>query len=187
MKNQIRNNLLLKRKQLSKKDVIEKSDKIKHRLFDLDEFKKSKAILFYVSYDNEVFTHKMIKESQSAGKQIIVPFSDKENRCLILSELKDWDELMPGSYGILEPSMENIREIRIDDVDLVIVPGVGFDKKGRRIGHGFGYYDNLLKRSNAYRIGLAFEAQIVDKIPTEDHDLPVHKIITEDRIINCRN
>jgi 5-formyltetrahydrofolate cyclo-ligase len=71
---------------------------------------------------------------------------------------------------------------------LIIVPGLGFDTNGCRIGHGKGYYDNLLKNSrNALHIGLAFEAQIVKKIPVDAHDLPVHMIVTEKRVIDCRN
>ena len=69
---------------------------------------------------------------------------------------------------------------------MILVPGIGFDKKGSRIGHGKGYYDNLLKNSNrAVHIGLAFECQIVKCIPTQNHDIPVDKIVTEKRIIDC--
>ena len=69
---------------------------------------------------------------------------------------------------------------------MIIVPGVGFDEKGQRIGHGMGYYDKLLKKSTkAQHIGLAFECQMVEKIPTYKHDVSVDKIITEKRVINC--
>jgi len=187
MKHKIRKELIKTRKKLSKKEVLEKSNRIKKRLFGINEFKKASTILFYVSYDNEVYTHDMIKESMSNNKNVIVPISDRKNRRLILSKLNNWDDLILGSYGILEPSKDKIKETSIEKVDLIIVPGVGFDKTGRRIGHGKGYYDNLLKNStNALHIGLAFEAQIVKKIPTESHDLPVNKIITEKRVIDCR-
>ena len=86
-------------------------------------------------------------------------------------EFKKWDDLEPGSYGILEPNSEKIRKISTEKIDLIIVPGIGFDSKGNRIGHGKGYYDNLLKNSKkAIHIGLAFEKQIVIKIPVEYHD-----------------
>ena len=187
MKDKIRKELLEIRKHLSKDEVLEKSNKIKKRLFVMNEFKQSSTILFYVSYDNEVYTHEMIKESISNGKNVIVPISDKKNRRLILSQLDNWDNLKPGSYGILEPQKDKIKKVSIDKVDLAIVPGVGFDESGHRIGHGKGYYDDLLKNSKkASHIGLAFEAQIVKKIPIEAHDLPVHKIVTEKRVIDCR-
>ena len=186
MKNVIRKELIVKRKKMSKKEVLEKSRLLKKRLFEIDEFKQASTILFYVSYGNEVYTHDMIKESISKGRHIVVPISDKENRRLILSEFGEWNNLEPGSYGILEPRKDKMKEIPVGKVDLIIVPGVGFDEKGNRLGHGKGYYDNLLRNSTkALHIGLAFEFQLVDEIPVEDHDMKVDKIVTEGRIINC--
>lgn len=187
MKDKIRKELKEKREKLFEKEVLEKSNKIKKRLFEMNEFKNASTILFYISYNNEVYTHDMIKECISNKKNVIVPISDKENRRLILSELENWDDLELGSYDILEPRKDKIKEISIDKVDLIIVPGVGFDESGRRIGHGKGYYDNLLRNSkNALHIGLAFEFQIVKKIPTEAHDISVHKIVTEKRVLDCK-
>ena len=186
MKRKLRKELIDIRKNIPKNEVLEKSNKIKKRLFELDEFKNTSNILFYVSYDNEVYTHDMIKESKKIGKLVIVPFSDKSNRRLILSELNNWDSLKPGSYGILEPQKNKIKKFSIEKIDLIILPGVGFDESGRRIGHGKGYYDNLLKKSkNSLHVGLAFESQIVNRVPIEKHDIPVDKIITEKRVINC--
>lgn len=186
MKKKLRKKLLEVRKNLDKNEIFQKSELIKNNLFELIEFKKAETVLYYVSYDNEVYTHNMIKECFSMEKNVIVPISDKENRRLILSKLEDWNELESGSYGILEPRKEKIKEIPITEIDLIIAPGVGFDENGHRIGHGKGYYDNLLRESkNVLIIGLAFEVQIVKKIPTDSHDLPVHKIVTERRVIDC--
>jgi 5-formyltetrahydrofolate cyclo-ligase len=143
--------------------------------------------MFYISYDNEVYTHDMIKENLKNKKKVIVPVSDIQNRCLILSELHSWNDLKPGSYKILEPIKNKIKKVSIDKIDMIIVPGLGFDEQGKRIGHGKGYYDNLLSNSkNAVHIGLAFEVQIVKKIPVNSYDIPVHKIITEERVIGCK-
>jgi len=185
MKKLVRKELIELRKKTSKRDVLEKSNIIKNKLFQLPEYKQSSTILFYVSYGNEVFTHNMIKESMKAGKIVVVPKSDTENRRLILSELSNWNDLEKGSHGILEP--KKINEIFINKIDLVIIPGVGFDKNGNRIGHGKGYYDNLIGSSkNILPIGLAFEFQIVEKIPINSYDFPVQKIITEKRVISCK-
>ena len=184
MKDKIRRELIKKRKKISKNEVQSKSNQIKKRLFAMNEFKQASTILFYVSYDNEVNTHEMIKECLSK-KYVIVPISDETNRRLILSKLDNWNDLEIGSYGIFEPKNDKIKEISIENIDLIIVPGVGFDECGHRIGHGKGYYDNLLKNSmNISNIGLAFEFQIVKKIPIELHDLPVQKIITEERVLD---
>jgi 5-formyltetrahydrofolate cyclo-ligase len=188
MKDEIRKKLIEMRKNLDKKEIFKKSNQIKKRLYDMNEFKQSKSILFYVSYDNEVYTHDMIKEGISKKIDIIIPVIDKKDSSLILSKLVNWANLKTGSYGILEKSKDNIKEYPLENVDLIIVPGIGFDESGNRIGHGKGYYDNLLKKSaKAYHIGLAFEKQIINKIPIDNHDIPLHKVITEDRVINCRN
>ncbi len=186
MKEDLRKELLKKRKSLSNLDVLKKSSQIEKRLFKMNEYKKSQMILYYISYDNEVCTHYMIKNSMLEGKNVVVPLSNKKNITLILSKLDKWDDLKIGSYKILEPKKEYIKRVSIDKIDLIIVPGVGFDKQGNRIGHGIGYIDKLLQDSNyASHIGLAFELQIVDSISTEKHDISVNKIITEKRIINC--
>ena len=97
--------------------------------------------------------------------------------------MKSWEELRVGSYGILEPRIEKIRKTNVEDLELIIVPGIAFDKNGNRLGHGKGYYDRILGKTNATKIGLAFEFQIVGKIPTNENDKPVDIIITEERVI----
>jgi len=186
MKDRIRKELIDLRKNLSKNDVLKKSNKIKNRLFKMKEFKLASTILFYVSYDNEVYTHEMIKDCITNKKNVVVPVTDKKNKLLILSKLESWDDLCLGAYNIFEPKKEKIKEISIDKLDLIIAPGVGFDQQGHRIGHGKGYYDNLLKNSKAPTIGLAFEFQIIKNIPIEKHDIPMDEIVTEKRIIVCK-
>jgi 5-formyltetrahydrofolate cyclo-ligase len=184
MKDVIRKELIEKRKKMSKKEVLEKNKLIKKRLFEINEFKKASTILFYVSYGNEVYTHDMIKEALN-DKKVVVPISNKEDCSLSLSILDSWNDLEEGSYGILEPRKDCIKEISIDEIDLIIVPGVGFDLNGNRLGHGKGYYDRLLEKTKAISIGLAFELQIVKNIPTDRNDVPVDIIVTEERIIEC--
>ena len=185
-KNEIRKILKNKRLNLSKNEILTKSKQIKNRLFQMDEFKKAKNILFYVSYDNEVFTHDAIKEAL-IDKIIVVPISNIKDNSLIFSRLNSFKDLEEGAYGILEPKKDLIKEITIDKIDLIIVPGIGFDLRGNRIGHGKGFYDRFLKNTNALILALAFEFQIIEKIPIEEHDKPVDIIITEKRIINCKN
>ena len=187
MKNASREELIKKRKKILKSEVINKSRLIEKNLFKLDEFKSSNTILFYVSYNNEVYTHDMIKKCLSMGKNLIVPTSDVIKKDLFLSKLDRWEDLEKGSYNILEPKIKSEKDIFLDDINLIIVPAVGFDIMGNRLGHGFGYYDKLLEKSRrAIHIGLAFEFQIINNIKSDKHDIPVDKIITEKRIIYCR-
>jgi 5-formyltetrahydrofolate cyclo-ligase len=99
-----------------------------------------------------------------------------------------WDDLLSGTYGILEPSGSNGNEVESAALDLIIVPGVVFDRRGNRIGHGKGYYDQLLRKtSTIISIGLLFECQLVNYIPVEEHDVRVRKIITEKRVLDCED
>ena len=135
MKDELRKIVKEKRNRLQKIDVLTKSSQIKKRVFDLKEFKQAKTVLFYVSYDNEVYTHDMIKESMLMGKQVVAPKSDTNNNTLLLSKLTKWDDLELGAYTILEAKKEAFKEISINSIDFAIVPGVVFDEKGHRIGH----------------------------------------------------
>ncbi len=185
-KDQLRSEIKKKRENLSKDEVREKSNAIKNRLFEMKLFRNSQTILFYVSYDAEVYTHHMIKESIELGKNVVVPKSVTQDNSLILSKLKSWDDLKIGAYNILEPKKETIKEVDVESIDLILVPGVVFDEKGNRIGHGKGYYDRLLNKSkNTSHVGLAFECQLVESVPIDRHDLPVHIIITEKQILYC--
>mgnify|MGYP001437148863 CR=1 FL=1 len=188
MKQTLKSEISEKRKALSKEEIKEKSSKIKENLYSLEEFKKAKNILFYVSFNDEVDTHEIIKELlANKEKNIIVPYVVKNNPILQLSEIKNFNELEPKTWGILEPKDEFIRKFDIENVDLVIIPGIVFDQNGHRIGYGYGYYDRFLKKldKNVVKIGFGFEFQIVDKIPEEKHDVPVDIMVTEKRVINC--
>lgn len=186
MKDRLRKSIEKKRNTLSTSEVLEKSSRIKKRIFEMDLFRDAQTILFYVSYGNEVYTHDMIKESISLGKTVVVPKSVTKNNALILSRLTDWNNLEVGAYNILEPKQEPIEQVDVESIDLIIVPGVVFDESGNRIGHGKGYYDRLLNDSqNIPNIGLAFELQMIDNIESEKHDEKIDVIITEDRIMKC--
>ena len=186
MKKEIRSTILKKRDSMLFSEVLEKSKRIKEQVFDMDEFKDAKNILFYVSYDNEVYTHEMIKESLEIKKQIVVPKTDMKNHKILCSSLSQWDDLLVGTYNILEPRQECLNEVSLESIDLIVIPGIAFDYQGNRIGHGMGYYDRLLqKKIKAHCVGLAFEFQIVESIPIEHYDVKVEKIVTEKRIITC--
>lgn len=180
-KEQVRRKLFLERKKLDKTFILEKSKEIQIKIFSLPEYIEADTIMFYISYDNEVYTHSMIKDCLKQGKIIVVPKVD--NKDIIPSILTSWSELGIGSYNILEP--KQIKPIEKEDIDIIIVPGIGFDIHGYRIGHGKGYYDRFLKTLNILKIGLAFEFQILQDIPHDEYDIKMDKIITEERIIEC--
>lgn len=179
MKDNLRKVILAKRASLSPAEIKNKSDEIRKRLFSLREFKEAEVVMFFVSYRSEVNTHKMISQALK-GKIVAVPKTS--SRSMVPSIITSMKELSPNKKGILEP--KKIRKIGLKDIDVVIVPGIAFDKKCHRLGYGRGYYDKFLKKvPNAVKIGLAFDLQIVKDMPHEKHDIPVNKVITEKRIL----
>ena len=159
---------------------LEKSRKIQSKLFKLGVFKKAKAILFYVSFKGEVETLGMIKKALEKGKKILVPVCDKKRKAITPCYLTQPDtELAKGAYCIPEPVAK--LKAKPDDIDLVIVPGVAFDRSGNRLGRGLGYYDRFLKNlpTNISKVGLAFDFQIVKSLKNiiEPQDTPIDKVI----------
>ncbi len=186
-KEEIRKKILKKRLSLTYEDIRDKSHQAFLTLADTLEYINSQNILFYAATRSEVQTEEMIKMSIEMGKNIFVPIILPESINLAPSKIFDFDiELEKGKKGILEPKKEYHRLFPSENIDLIIVPGIAFDLKGNRVGRGFGYYDNFLRkvRSSAKIIALAFEMQIVKKIFVDKNDIPVDKIITEKRIIN---
>lgn len=185
MKKVIRNEVLRKRDKIPQEVKSVKDALIKEKLFSTQEFVNSKIIIFYASFRSEIDTISMIQKSLEMGKRVVLPKVDKERHMLSLYEIKDLNELSPGYMGIPEPSLADERTVDIDDVDLVIIPGAGFDYSGNRLGYGAGYYDILLSKSKKKIsiIALAYEEQIVDSIPSEKHDVKVDVIVTDTRVI----
>ncbi len=188
MKNEIRKKVLGERKSMPLPEVSEKSDKILEYILESDFYKNAEVIMAYIDFRNEVMTEKLIKKATSEGKRVVIPISIVETRQLVLSEIIDYDnELEPGAYGILEPKKEYIREVDPQLVDLVLVPGVAFDRRGFRIGYGAGYYDRFLERvrPETKKVALAFDLQMVEHAHEDEHDFPVQYIVTESGVIEC--
>ena len=158
---------------------------IKNKVLNLQEYINSNIVCFYVSFESEVQTHDLIKSSLESGKRIIVPYVDKKE--IYLSELKNFNNLDLGKFGILAPKKEFVKPFDITNVEAIIIPGIVFDKLGHRIGFGGGYYDKLLRDSKAIKIALCYDFQLFEKIPYEEHDIPVDIIITEKQIIRVND
>jgi 5-formyltetrahydrofolate cyclo-ligase len=163
--------------QMCKDDVrFVKSGKIAQKLFRTSVFKQAKTVMFYKAIKGEVDTEQMIKAALKLGKIVVVPVCFP-NRELLPCVLHQDARLVRGPYGIWEPVDK--KPVNPRDVDLVVVPGVGFTKKGKRLGRGKGYYDRFLKKlpSCTPTIGLAFDFQILPDLPTSKFDVNVKKVI----------
>lgn len=180
LKKKIRKEILEKLHNIDKEEKKKRVKILKEKLFSLAEFKKAKCVMFYVSKHYEIDTHEMIDESIAMGKKIVVPITLKEENTLRLSELRDREkELIKGHYGIHQPGEKHIKPVPLSEVDVMVIPGIAFDKYGHRLGHGGGYFDRFLHRApaNLVTVGLAFDFQVLDELPRHDTDIPVNKIL----------
>ena len=181
-KTELRTLMRKKRSSLSDKEINEKSKEIEKKLFSLDKFLSAKTVMIYMSAFGEVRTDAIIERLISDKKKVVVPITHTDTETLTLSYINSMDDFTKGAYGIREPS--SINECNVSDIDAILVPGIAFDVKGNRIGFGKGYYDKLLSESEAIKIALCYDFQIVQEIDADEHDIPMDMIITEERIIS---
>jgi 5-formyltetrahydrofolate cyclo-ligase len=187
LKNSIRAELLSRRGSISPDQKKLKDSAIKNRLINLEELIDAKSVLMYVSFRTEVETIELLNGILCLGKTLVVPLVDSKQKTLSLYEIKDITELEPGYMGIPEPNVNEDRKVELKDIDIVVIPGTGFDLKGNRLGYGGGYYDRLLAntKKDIPKVALAFEEQILDIVPSEPHDMKMDIIVTDERIIRC--
>ncbi|MBI2529637.1 MAG: 5-formyltetrahydrofolate cyclo-ligase [Candidatus Diapherotrites archaeon] len=190
MKEEIRKKALQERNSVSEFEIQEKSKRIWSNLFSMPEFASAQKVMFYVNIGSEVETKRMIKRALELGKEVIVPIADFKDNKLLLSRINSISELGENEKTrLLEPKEEFSKPADAKELDLLIVPGISFDFKGNRIGYGRGFYDKFISgaelNESAVLIGLAFEMQLQDCLPSNGSDCRVHKIVTEKRIINC--
>ena len=182
-KNLIRKSILRQRRALSALEKFRAESVILESLINWKVFKKAGVIHTYISLPDEPDTRSIIENCWSSGKIVTVPLVLTNTYDLFHSEIKSFDDLIYGMYGIQEPSPEKRIKMNPEIFDLVIVPGVAFDRQGGRLGHGKGYYDRFLEFTRAFRLGLAFDCQLLKTVPTESHDVPMNAILSESGIV----
>ncbi|QDU78631.1 5-formyltetrahydrofolate cyclo-ligase family protein [Polystyrenella longa] len=184
LKNQIREQAHENRKNQEDKDGV--SSKIVATFMGLPEYEAAQTVMFYVDVRSEVRTRHDLEKALNSGKRIVVPYCVDDELELFL--LESMDELEIGMYKILEPKADlrdvAAKKVDVSELDLIMVPGVAFDARGGRTGHGFGYYDKLLENAKAETplVALSFECQMFPEIPMQDHDIFMDKVITEDKV-----
>ncbi len=180
-KKALRESVIARRDALDVPQRREHSARILERLLLLPEYREASVVAAYASFGSEFDTSGFLGNVLSAGKQLLLPRINKAERRLELRQVNDLQsELVAGVWGIREP--DGHCPLRPGaDVDFILVPGVAFTAKGERLGYGGGYYDRLLTgvRPQTCRAAGAFSLQIVDDLPTGEHDQRVHLIVTE--------
>lgn len=186
--NHLRTTVLAARDRLPADEIVKKSEIISKTLLAQDDICRCKTICIYVSFRSEVQTLPIIEELLARGKRVAVPLTRVREKRLDLVIINDpVTELVPGYCGIPEPRRKLLPQMLLDpqQLDLVVLPGSVFDERGGRFGYGGGYYDRLLSGiPGAGRTALAFELQIVERLPLAEHDQMLDRIVTERRLIS---
>ena len=179
-KQEIRRRIIDLLKQQKEDQRLSKSRAIAEQVLKLQEFQKAKTILFYASFAGEVDTFDLMKKALDQDKDVVLPCVLTDTQGLELRRIRDLDnDLEYGPYHIQQPKKEKTQRIEPARLDLVIVPGVAFDRSNNRLGRGAGYYDRFLT-DLSFRIpsvGLAFDFQMIERVPIDLHDVPVNRVI----------
>ncbi len=169
---ELRKSLLQNRKELNLNDRLIKNLLIKKEVLKLSS--EYNWISIYISLDDEVDTKEIIKNLWTSGKHVCVPRCNKNT--LTFHEIKSFKDLEPNVFNLLEPTTE---AVDLNRIEIFFIPLLGFDTHNNRLGYGKGYYDSVLCKTNAYKVGLAYDIQEIDLVPTDEHDIVLNKIISK--------
>lgn len=185
-KSQLRKRMLAKLVTLAKNEAIRRSRDVENRLSSLSEYRESKIIMFYYPIKGEVDVREIVRKSLLT-KKVCLPAADLINKQLKIYQIEELDsDVSKGAFGIKEPNKEATKEVDIENIDLVVVPGLAFDCQKNRLGRGGGFYDRFLQKipNSTKKIGVAFDFQILESLPVNlARDQKVDLIVTEKRVI----
>lgn len=176
----VRRALLERRRGLDPVWAAAASERIRARIADADAFRRAACVGAYLALAREVQTRGVIDDARAAGKAVMVPALDRAAGLYRWAWLRPGAALAEGPLHVAEPAEPDW--VAGERADLVLVPGVAFDRAGGRLGRGGGWYDRLLVASpmaGAWRIGVAFEFQVLDRVPMEPHDARMDEVVTE--------
>lgn len=164
-----------------------KSQSIGQRLRRLASYRRAKTLLCYVAFDGEAETLPILRQALADGKRVAVPVTVPAAKRILAVEIRDPDRdlRVRGHFGILHPR-PGARRIPLAKLDMILVPGVAFDRRGHRLGRGHGYFDRFLERvhGDVWKIGLAFDFQLLrEDLPEEKHDFPMCRVVTNKEVI----
>ena len=177
-KRQIRMQIVQRLATQTKEDRRRKSEAIWRKLARLAVFRRAKTVLCYVALPYEVDTWSFLQRMLEQGKRVVVP--RVQGGRLALSEVRDLTrDLAPGAFGVWEPKPATTHPVSPKALDVALVPGLAFDRRGHRLGHGWGYFDRLLSRvpATTRTVGLCFRFQLLDHLPTSPHDHAVQTVL----------
>lgn len=186
-KQRLRTEMRQKRRNLLSEQMLLKSGQAANHFLSWPIYQKCATVMFYLAMPDEVQTECLIIAALNQGKRVCVPLLGEKYGEMSAAEITSLDDLLIGKYGLKMPDPAKTELISPEFIDLVIVPGVAFDRKGNRLGLGAGYYDRFLYESiHSVSVGMTYEFQIVDNLPCEEHDIKMQYLISEKGLWFCR-
>ena len=182
-KRSLRSQLLAQRRAISHDSWTVSSHAAQLNLLSLDEYVRAECVALYAPAHNETDTGMILAAAFQAGKRVLYPAVCGHQ--MVFRQVEAVEELQQGAFGILEPCSTGV-DHQADEADLIVVPGVGFDLTGHRIGYGKGFYDRFLRHPGctAHLAGLCHDFQLTDvAISADPHDIPMELIVSDKRII----
>lgn len=191
-KRELRKIMEIKRQQLSDEERRSSSESISRSALEiilpLIQSSTQPTLCTYVPFRNEVDVTPFILKWWEAGYSVVVPKVDNALKMMDIHMISSFEELEPSVWGIPEPRTTAPKLASIDMIDVMIIPGLAYDRQGGRLGYGSGFYDRFLDRYDVlglphpYKLGVCFDMQLQDELPMEQHDLRVDRIITEEGV-----
>ena len=186
-KAEIRRRLIAERRAVGSFDRDSWTEAIAARLEELPAWREANVVHTYVgAVEGEAGTREIVRRALAQGKAVACPRVRWDPPHLETYAIRSLDDLVEGRRGLWEPDPDRAEPVADFALDLVVVPGLAFDRNGWRIGFGAGLYDRFLSGLDAPSVALAFSLQILDSLPVEPHDVPVDWIVTEGETIACR-
>lgn len=186
-KDEVRRRLLAERRAVGRLDREAWTAAIAARLEELPAWREADVVHTYVgAVEGEVGTREIVRRALAEGRAVACPRVRWDPPRLETYAIRSLDDLVESRRGLWEPDPDHAEPVADSALDLVVVPGLAFDRRGWRIGFGAGLYDRFLSGVDAPRVALAFSLQVQDSLPVEPHDVPVDWIVTEGETIACR-
>ena len=182
LKAELRKQMLAMRHALGPEERVRFSEAIGREVMSQAQFKGAATVMAYMTFGSEFVTQSLINTVLATSKTLVLPRVNRAENRLELYEVRDLDrDLTSGPWGIPEPSAHVCRAIALHSIDFILVPGLGFSARGERLGYGRGFYDRLLvnRHGRTRLVAAAFSVQILESIPTDNHDIPVDMVVTE--------
>ncbi|MBQ7097427.1 MAG: 5-formyltetrahydrofolate cyclo-ligase [Clostridia bacterium] len=173
-----------KRRLMNKNEVVEKSQRAAEIFLNSRIYRSAKVIMLYMPLGNEADTKGIIKRAFEDGKSLVLPVTEEKTGKITAVAFEENTVLQKGGFSVIEP--KNSKDVKKSDIDVVVVPGIAFDKCGARVGFGKGCYDMFLDGCKATKVGFCYEFQLCEGIPVDLHDVKMDFLLTETGMIEIK-